>query len=233
MRKGALLASGGIDSTVLLYQLARDKKLSQVLFCNYGQASSKHCHDLVSRHAYDCGVPFTALNVVLPRRVQGNHVPGVYREGFKPDRAARMPLFNSRRELVNWRVQQWSWIEGRNTAFILQAAIQAAVCGDSVLYTAFQFDDDYWEDPSRWGDSFDTSPQYVAALNNLFEVGAFLAPMEVVAPYLDQQLNKKRIVAKGARLGVDFSRTYSCEFFPACSVCDQCQVRFDILGGRA
>lgn len=223
--KGLLLASGGIDSTVLMYALAKKKYLKGVVFCDYGQKTAAHCRRIVEWHAKRLKLPVYVERVHVPKVVQHGITPGVFKEGFKPPNRGKFPTFKRTADLEKYRLSEWSWIDGRNTLFVLYAAIRASVLGETRIYTAFQFDEDQWEDETP----IDTSPEYVAALNNLFCEGAFLREMEVEAPFLDDELNKEEIVELGRKLKVDLTKTYSCEFWPACGTCNQCLVRFDVL----
>jgi 7-cyano-7-deazaguanine synthase in queuosine biosynthesis len=229
------MASGGLDSTTMMYELHAAGALKAVFFARYGQASAAACLSMVRWHARRCGnAPVVVLDVHAPKH-HGGRLLGVYKHGFKPSnkrfppdsKAVRKPTQNN---VKNFMYKEWSWIEGRNSLFFIQAAILAGSMGLDTIYTAFQFNQVYWDVPAKKRYLYDTGPEFVRAMNNLFSSGAFIEPMRVEAPYLDAKRDKVWIIRRGLKLGADLSRTHSCEFYPACGRCSQCQIKESSLG---
>lgn len=229
MKPGYLMASGGIDSTVMMYELWLAGALEGVFFCNYHQASMEHCLSLVTHHATQLGVRVKPLTVDAPLTHNGDAL-GVYTPGFRP-RTRRMPpdVKKGTKEEREFMFREWSWVDGRNALFFTKAAIKVRQLGFDALYTAFQFNDDYWDVPAAKRYRYDTGPEFVSAMNALYRSGAFIEPVTLYAPYLDKKLNKESIVRRGAKLSVDLSMTHSCEFYPACERCNQCQIRAEVF----
>jgi 7-cyano-7-deazaguanine synthase len=79
---GILLASGGIESTTLLAQLARGGEQVQALFIDYGQRAAPHERRAVEDHCAPLGVELVTLDLA--------RVGATFRRG--QDRKAHVPL---------------------------------------------------------------------------------------------------------------------------------------------
>lgn len=236
-KPGLLMASGGLDSTSMMYELADKKLLGAVCFVDYGQASAKHCLNLVRWHARRLGLCVHVLKVLgAPRHHDYGKKPtklGVYKRGFRPSNEQFPPDAKGASGAKAFMYKEWSWVEGRNAMFFVRAGILAGELGYETVYTAFQFNSSYWKiKPSRRY-RYDTGPEFVQAMNQLYKSGAFIEKVQIVAPYLDRQRDKLWIMRRGLRYGADLKRTHSCEFFPACGRCSQCQIKTETLESLA
>jgi 7-cyano-7-deazaguanine synthase in queuosine biosynthesis len=234
-----LLASGGIDSTVLMHFLAcRDRAAgggakTEVMFCDYGQASADHQEALVAHHCLELGLRYRREKIDWPEYARGRG--HIFNEKSYPEAMddAYEALKMSPEEYQDYLDNKWDIIQGRNVAFLARAGAYAISRGMRYVYTAFQFDEPEWE-ANGWRDDFvgpgcDTAPGFVKAFNTLSVSGGFSKPLTVVAPFLDTHKTKRQIVGLGVQLGVDLSMSYSCEFFPACGKCHQCLIRAEVL----
>lgn len=227
---GLLMASGGIDSTVLMYQLHRQDRLSAVFFCDYGQASAHHQQKIISYHTSRLGLPWHLEKFYWPEYDQGGGF--VFREGHYPApmEDAYELLDMSDEEKQRSLEDKWGFLQGRNVIWLTLACSYAINNGINTVYTAFQFDDPEWESIGEdgWAAS-DQGPGFVAAFNHLAKMGAFTRPVSVECPFLNKRRSKQEIVALGRWLDVPLENTYSCEFFPECGKCHQCLIRKDVL----
>lgn len=217
---GVLVASGGIDSTVLMYKLAKEGKLAEVVFCDYGQASRRRQIDLLKYHTEVVGVPLFIQKIPYPKYLMRKEVS---EPGFTPKAKATMERMISLKESEarDFLVDEHVYLDGRNTLFLLFSALRATYLKVPCVYTGFQHDSVMWEGDNAekaWGD---TSQNYVSALNLLFEE-SLLQSVKVVCPFYDTKMDKESIVKLGRRLNVNLNKTYSCDFYPACGRCVTC-----------
>lgn len=223
--KGILLASSGIDSTVLLYYLAAKNLLSEVLICDSGQASFKHQVKLLQAHCANVNVKLTAIKVPLPDYAIRQEINTA---GFVPAKKenALNHFYNLHKDTQAqeaYRTGEFAWIEGRNARWFIEAGTYAVLNygGNVRLFTGFQYDRAIWEneDDNMGGD---VSPDFIDHMDKLFDL-SFSKPVDVCAPFLSNKSDKADIVALGKKLAVPFDLTYSCEFYPPCGNCFQCE----------
>jgi 7-cyano-7-deazaguanine synthase len=231
MKPGVLVASGGIDSTVLMYELVRKKKLKGVIFFDYGQASVDQQLKCL-RWQTPATVRIEVVRLQLPAWMRGS---GAIMKGTpkKKQKSAYESMKLNEKELKTWMKDVWDYIPGRNTLFILYALAYARSLKVNTVYVGFQHDEPEWQMFLKQRDfssaGMDTTPGYVDAFNFFITQGAMDADLRIEAPWFDKQMDKAAIIARGQKLGVDLSETYSCEFFPPCGGCRGCLVRNELL----
>jgi len=230
--RGLLVASGGIDSTTLMYELARQGDLAMVMLFDYGQASRQRQIECVTYHAKEVGAPLQVMQIPWPTQIRGSG--HIFRVGAAPQGLddAYDAVKMTHAEYQKYLYDRWNFLEGRNIVFHSYACAWAIATGLKVVYNAFQFDAPEWESVghrtnARMGN--DTSGAWVRAFNQLATNDGFSKPVKVVSPYLEQQAVKLDIVGRARRLDVNLEMTHSCEFFPACGVCHQCLIRKEVL----
>lgn len=201
MINGVLLASGGMDSTVLAYDLCKQGKEIVPLFIDYGQ----HC----------CAKELTTLKKVIPDSMKGKikiiKIGDVYKES------------NSRmiKEANLWRdsvVADDLYLPYRNLLFLTVASAYAQSIGVNTVYSAFI--------NSNHAKEIDCSLQFFMALKELLkEYGS----VDVVFPYRD--LSKTDVARIGVRLSVPIGQTYSCQVNSQipCGVCPNCVDRLTAM----
>lgn len=233
-----LLASGGIDSTVLMHFLARrDEVAGQkgqvvVMFCDYGQSNVERSMDLLHYHTGLLGLELVQEKIDWPDYARGR---GFLFEKGKYPRPTTDPFATLKMdadEYQDFLDNEMDFLQGRNMIFLTRAGMYAVARGMQDVYTAFQFDAPTWE-CHGWKDwtglGVDAAPGFVRAFNQLVVDGGFSKPLTIRAPFLDSRKTKSEIVALGRQLGVDFEKTCSCEFEPACNNCFQCLVRAEAM----
>lgn len=191
---GLLLASGGMDSTVLAYKLEKEDKNIIVLFIDYGQ----HCRD----KEYD------TLIEVIPEKFKGNikviKIGDVYRES-----QSRMIV-----EANLWKdtvVAEDLYLPYRNILFISLASAYAQSIGLRDIYTAFI--------NSNHAKEIDCSMEFFTKLENLlYDYGS----IKVNMPF--REMTKTEVAKLGLELRVPIERTYSCQVnsVSPCGACPNC-----------
>lgn len=218
----SVLYSGGIDSTVLAYHLALSGGLNRLILIDYGQASIGIQRELLEHHAKHLAVVPVCLKVDL-QTIAGKPINAeVFQPGFKPtitmDREDLDGVYHNNLSAI----PEWSWIEGRNTLFMMAAATHSVYNDCQAMYCGFQLNaPEHTEFDSHYRvRGNDITPSFLTAVNELC-FHAFSKPFTVQAPFFT--LSKQHIVQMGKHLRVDFGKTYSCEFYPKCGECEQCR----------
>jgi len=183
-----LAYSGGMDSTVLLYDAAKRFDEVHTISFDYGQ---RHLREL------ECA--------------QWNleRVPNAYRKridvSYIKDIAPGSSLTNINIDNPNIRemagdAQPISYVPFRNMMFLSIASSYAESIGaNTVLYGCAQADSlaGYW----------DSSPEWIKSVNTLLSLNR-KSKICVEAPLLEK--SKKEIILDGIKLGVDFGKTWTC-----------------------
>ena len=198
---GVLLASGGLDSTVLAYDLMHNNKNIVLLFLDYGQ----HC---VKKE-------LETLKKVAPREYKDNlriiKIGDVYKES-----KSRMII-----EANLWKdsvVASDLYLPYRNLLFLSIAAAYAQSIGVKDIYSAFI--------NSNHAKEIDCSIDFFSKLENLLtEYGS----VKINIPY--RYLTKVEVAKLGISLGAPIALTYSCQVNSQtpCGVCPNCVDRITAL----
>lgn len=189
-----LLASGGMDSTVLAYKLIKEKKRFIILFIDYGQ----HCKDK----------EYSTLLKVIPQNYINNirviKIGDVYRES-----SSRMIV-----EANLWEdnvVAEDMYLPYRNILFLSLAAAYAQSLGIKDVYSAFI--------NSNHAKEIDCSMEFFTRLESLlFEFGSIRINM----PF--REMSKTEVAKLGIELDAPIAITYSCQINSEtpCGACPNC-----------
>lgn len=196
-----LLASGGMDSTVLSYKLAKENKNAVILFIDYGQHYKEK--------------EYQTLLHVLPTEYVGNvrviKIDDVYRESN-----SRMIV-----EANLWKdnvVAEDLYLPYRNILFISLASAYAQSMGIKDVYTAFI--------NSNHAKEIDCSMEFFAKLERLlFEYGS----IKIKMPF--REMTKIEVAKLGINLRAPIEITYSCQVNAEtpCGACPNCVDRINAL----
>ena len=203
------ILSGGIDSTVLLYDLiAQDYDVSAITF-NYGQRHAKEiqyaiktCTELGVKHKIG---PISQIRQLLygSSLTGGKPVP----EGHYEDVSMKQTVVANRNSiLINLAM---AWAISKNIPTIAYGAHG----GDHEIYP-------------------DCREIFVEKINDLAKVVHYW-PLEVIAPYLTKR--KEDIVKLGVGLDVPFENTWSCYkggmyHCARCGTCTERKEAFKLAG---
>jgi len=180
-----LIYSGGLDSTVLLYKLAAERRLAGALTINYGQRHSKEI-EFARRNCERLGVKWDMADI--------SNLGPIFGENSLT--SAKVAVPDGHYEDATMKI---TVVPNRNMLLISIAAARAiALNCDSVAYAAHSGDHAIYPDcRNEFADAMD------AALRL-----CHYYPIKLERPFMNK--TKGEIVKLGAELGVDFSQTWSC-----------------------
>ena len=205
-----VLCSGGMDSVTALYWARKHHQVAAVLSFDYG---AKHNHR---------EIPFAAghadrlklRHVIVPLDFIGRHFKsdllktgGAVPEGHYADE-------NMKRTVVPFRNGIMLAVAGGFAESAgARGLVIAAHGGDHAIYP-------------------DCREEFMTGMAAALKAGTY-AQVDLLRPFIS--LNKAQIAAEGARLGVDFARTWSCYVGGAnhCGKCGTCVERreaFQVVG---
>lgn len=217
----AVLATGGIDSTVLLYYLKNKypKDPLVALTVDYGHVAFAKQHEILTEHCSTLGIVLNTIPMDL--RPYQKRI-GLFVQGYKPVENDPLGDWNARR-------YEDFFIEGRNMLMVTHALSFCSSFAVDELHAGYLYSEEEWKNRHTvkllTGDN---SPQFVDAINVLAQMG-FSYPVRFRALYYEKRMDKAAVIALGKKLCVDLQSTYSCYFVPECGVCDNCLLRKEFL----
>lgn len=198
---GVLLASGGMDSTVLAYDLAQKGENIILLFLDYGQ----HC----------ANKELETLKKVLPEPYEENiriiKLVDIYKESH-----SRMII----------KANLWTdnvvaddlYLPYRNLLFLSIASAYAQSIGAKNVYSAFI--------NSNHAKEIDCSMEFFTKLESLLES---YGSVKINMPY--REMSKTEVARLGISLEAPVAATYSCQVNSenSCGACPNCVDRINAL----
>lgn len=180
-----VLCSGGMDSVTALYWAAREHTVAAAVSFDYG---AKHNHreiPFAAEHAARLGVRHDVIALDFVRRLFTSHLL----EGGGEIPEGHYEADNMRQTVVPFRNAIMLSIacgvaESRGAGGL----VIAAHGGDHAIYP-------------------DCREEFMRAMGDAMRLGTY-AHVQLLRPFI--ALDKGGIAAEGARLGVDFARTWSC-----------------------
>ena len=206
-KKAVVLLSGGLDSATVLAEAKAAEYDLFALTVDYGQ---RH------RREIDCAKAQAKAQKAVEHRIVRLELPA--KDSSVLTGGGEVPAYKSGGGIPP------TYVPARNTILLAMALSWAESLGAEDIFigaTAV----DYSGYP-------DCRPAFIDAFQNLANVGTKAAMQEgktfrIHAPLL--RMGKDEIIARGAQLGVDMSRTNSCydpdELGRACGRCDSCGLR--------
>ena len=198
---GVLLASGGMDSTVLAYDLADKGQNVILLFLDYGQ----HC----------AAKELETLKKVVPTVYEDNirivKVGDIYRES-----KSRMIV-----EANLWTdsvVADDLYLPYRNLLFLSIASAYAQSIGAKDVYSAFI--------NSNHAKEIDCSMEFFTKLESLLQS---YGSVKINMPY--REMSKREVARLGIKIGAPVASTYSCQVNAdnPCGACPNCVDKIDAI----
>ncbi len=196
-----LLASGGMDSTVLSYDLQSIGKNPVLLFLDYGQ----HCKD----------TEYQTLRQVAPKEFLENirviKIGDIYKE-------SKSRMICEANLWVDTVAAPDLYLPYRNLLFLAIASAYAQSIGIRDVYSAFI--------NSNHAKEIDCSMRFFTALEQLLhEYGS----VKINMPY--RELSKTQVAQRGLELGAPIALTYSCQVNSAvpCGSCPNCVDRITAM----
>ncbi len=236
--KAYVLLSGGMDSTVCLYDARKNYKVVEGIGIYYGQKHSKE-NDIAKALCEKLGIKYTVLDATSILQNSGSMltdpdavIPETsYAEidGTSPMEVPfRNGLFLSM--LTSYVQAEISRVlkdlsTGQEGCYDLDDDTHEAISGAGIYFGAHSEDARNWAYP-------DCTPEFIGAMANAIWVGS-QSDIRLHTPLMN--MTKAEVVAKGHSLGVDLGSTWSCYVGKdkQCGKCATCQSRkeaFKIAG---
>jgi 7-cyano-7-deazaguanine synthase len=216
----AVMVTGGMDSTALLYFLKENGILATPITVNYGQVAFNKQVEMLNFHIEKLNLP--ELVVIDIKYHDWQSKPGLFTPEYTPKE-------NS--PLEDWDKLRYKdfFVEGRNLIMVSYAMAYCSAHKIDELLAGYLYGEKEWEKRRTYKlMTGDNSPQFVDMMNLLSNVG-FTHQVRFRAPFYEERLSKQDVFKYGKNIGLDYTKTYSCYFIPACGVCDNCLLRKDIL----
>ena len=200
--KVVVLCSGGMDSVTALYWAAREHEVVAAVSFDYG---AKHNHrelPLAAEHATKLGVRHETIAMEFVNRLFASDL--LKSGGEIPE--GHYEAANMKQTVVPFRnAIMLSIASGFAESVGAGAVVIAAHGGDHAIYP-------------------DCREDFMQAMGEAMSLGTYVG-VRLVRPFIT--FTKGQIAAEGARLGVDFARTWSCYKGGAvhCGKCGTCVER--------
>lgn len=226
--KRAILVTGGMDSTVLMYQSVIEEGIKPTLLTvNYGHEAFQQQLTMLAHHVAALQLdPVNVIDVNYP--LWSTSSAGLFMPLKRPlqddSDVNQEKLFTEQ----TMRYKEF-FIEGRNLIMLAYAMAYCSAHRIDELWTGYLYGKAEWDNRRSYKlMTGDNSPHFVDLLNVLAFTG-FTHQVRIRAPYYEQRQGKPEVVAKGRALGVDFDWTHSCYWSTPCGQCDNCKLREQYL----
>lgn len=224
--KLAVLATGGMDSTLLIYEAVAKGQRPTVITIDYGQLARAEEHRCLNKHIEILGLDPL---VILPFSFTQGVKEGLFTEGYKLEKSIE-PDDKATYAEGEMKYSEM-FIQARNAFLVMTAMAYCAEHKIDELQTGFVNNQGTWDKQRSayhlWTN--DSSPHFVDAINTLCLTG-LSHYVRLRAPFLDNRLDKADIYEKCRRRGIDVRNdTYSCYFFPQCGECLSCKTKAALL----
>ena len=198
---GVLLASGGMDSTVLAYDLANRKQNIILLFLDYGQ----HCKE----------TEYETLKKVVPEVYRNNIRVIKIGDIYKESKSRMIVEANLWTDTV---VADDLYLPYRNLLFLSIASAYAQSISVKNVYSAFI--------NSNHAKEIDCSMEFFTKLESLLQT---YGSIKINMPYRD--MSKREVARLGIQLGAPVAATYSCQVNSKnpCGSCPNCVDKIDAI----
>lgn len=183
MKKGVIIVSGGMDSITLLYNRAKEIELA-VTF-DYGSNHNKREIEYAAYHCKQLGIE----HIIIPLEFMHQYFKSSLLNGAEAIPEGHYAAENMKSTVVPFRngimlAIACGLAESRN----LDCVFIANHAGDHAIYP-------------------DCRATFIESMNEAMAYGTY-NNVNIVAPYT--HLTKGQIAAIGGKLGIDYSKTYSC-----------------------
>jgi 7-cyano-7-deazaguanine synthase len=223
--KRAILATGGMDSTTLIYKSMDEGVRPTLLSVNYGHAAWERQLEMLQHH-----VELLGLDPVVEIPVAYLHwqaKDGLFTGNGVKDQSDN-PFGEALFKEQEMRYKE-NFIEGRNLIMVAYCMAYASAHKIDELWAGYVRGEIEWDNQRAYKMiTGDNSPQFVDLLNVMAFMG-FTNQVRIRAPYYEQRMGKAEVVQLGRSLGVDFSKTHSCYWPEPCGMCDNCLLREAVL----
>lgn len=200
--KVVVLCSGGMDSVAALYWAKREHEVAAAVSFDYGSKHNPREIPCAREHSQRLGIRHEEISLRFMDRLFQSHL--LASGGDIPE--GHYEAENMKQTVVPFRNPiMLSIATGFAESIEAEGLVIAAHGGDHAIYP-------------------DCREDFMQAMGQAMKLGTY-AGIQLLRPFI--ALDKGQIAAEGIRLGVDFSRTYSCyKGGPVhCGVCGTCNER--------
>jgi 7-cyano-7-deazaguanine synthase len=200
--KVVVLCSGGMDSVTALYWARREHTVQAVVSFDYGSKHNPRELPFAAEHAGKFGLRHETVPLLFMNRLFASDL--LASGGSIPE--GHYEAANMKQTVVPFRnAIMLSIAAGFAESIQADGLVIAAHGGDHAIYP-------------------DCREDFMCAMGDAMRTGTY-AGVQLLRPFI--ALNKGAIAARGSRLGVDFSRTWSCYKGDAihCGKCGTCVER--------
>jgi len=229
MAKLGIMATGGMDSTLLLYEAANfeSAKFDDVVlyYAFYGQAVAPIELENVNRNAVQAFgrqrnirvriVDMTYHNIARNMLLSNRPRPTAVHDQDDPE-------YYKRQEMLYHDTH----IEGRNGIMVLTIASVCMTDKVDELWAGYKFTAEDWKNCRSYKlATADNGPDFVDAMNSALKYG-YSRPLRFRAPLMERRLDKSDVLHWLRYYNVDVeNNTYSCYYPKPCGKCDNCLLR--------
>jgi 7-cyano-7-deazaguanine synthase len=183
--KVIVLCSGGMDSVAALHWAARKHAVAAAVSFDYGSKHNAREIPFAAEHAKRLGVPHTIIPLDFIANLFASDLlksGGAVPEGHYEDRTMRQTVVPFRNGIM------LAAAGGLAESLGAEGLVIAAHSGDHAIYP-------------------DCREDFMRAMGDALRLGTY-AGIQLLRPFI--AFTKGQIVLEGAKLGVDFGRTWSC-----------------------
>jgi 7-cyano-7-deazaguanine synthase len=183
--KVIVLCSGGMDSVAALHWAARHHTVAAAVSFDYGSKHNVREIPFAAEHARALGVPHTIIPLDFIANLFASDLlktGGAVPEGHYEDKTMRQTVVPFRNGIM------LAAAGGLAESLGAEGLVIAAHSGDHAIYP-------------------DCREDFMRAMADALRLGTY-AGIQLLRPFI--AFTKGQIVLEGARLGVDFARTWSC-----------------------
>lgn len=208
-KKAIIIVSGGMDSITLLHDMVKKHGKKNILAVSF-QYGSKHMKKELPMAKENCEILEVEHRIIDVRNIFRNFKSALL------DKKDSEPIPEGHYEALNMKK---TIVPFRNGILLSIAAGMAETLGAKIIYYG-----------AHSGDHFiyeDCRKEFVDAISSAVKLGT-MNKIQIKAPYWND--NKITILKKGKKLGVDYSKTWTCynpTFGKACGKCGACQERLE------
>ena len=195
-KKVVVLCSGGMDSVACLYEIARTHEAVHSLSFHYGSKHNDREIPFARLHSEKLGIPHSVVRLdFIAEQFESALLAkgGEIPKGHYEEQSMKQTVVPFRNGIMLSIAAGFAESKGAEALAI------AAHSGDHAIYP-------------------DCREGFMAAIADSIRLGTY-AGIEVLRPFI--AMDKSRIAARGAELGVDFSQTWSC-YVGGESHCGEC-----------
>lgn len=208
MKDSVIILSGGLDSVTLLYDY--QASIALAISFDYGQNHASQELSFAKYHCVKLGIP----HIIIPMEFMKQYFRSSLLEGKDAIPEGSYDEDNMKSTVVPFRNGiMLAVATGIAESNELKKVLIANHGGDHTIYP-------------------DCRPEFIDAMNQTAKAGTFVG-VEIAAPYTN--ITKADIVKRGAALGIDYSKTWSCYkgshiHCGRCGTCEERKEAFLIAG---